>query len=421
MKLFTRYFRINLLATMLIFLLASIAFYFLLWYVMIGQVDDDLKIEQREIETYVSKYHRAPEPIIVKDQRTSFESTNITSRTRYFSTLKSQDAHEPEDFRQVSFTLLVGNQWLLFKVSKSLEGTQHMNRSIIIISFVTIVLIFIVSLLINRWLIRHLWKPFYSTISGIRKYRLGEKAAPAFAKSPVDEFNLLNNTLDQFIQGAEKEYTLLKEFTENASHELQTPLAVIRSKLDVMIQDEQLSETQSNAVQTAYEAIQKMARLNQSLLLLSKIENRQFSETMTFDFKQLVEQKMNDWQELWQGKNIRIKSSLKTTPVVMNAELADILLNNLFSNALRHTPEGGSFSLQLTDHAFEIANSSSGGALDPEKLFKRFSKGGQSTDQYGLGLSIVQQIADVSGNRVTYHFENRQHIFIVHFELRSSV
>ena len=188
MKLFTRYIRINLLATMLIFLLASIAFYFLLWYVMIGQVDDDLKIEQREIETYVSKYHRAPEPIIVKDQRTSFESTNIISRTRYFTTLKSPDAHEPEDFRQVSFTLLVGNQWLLFKVSKSLEGTRHMNRSIIIISFATIILIFIVSLLINRWLIRHLWKPFYSTISGIGKYRLGEKAVPAFAKSPVDEF-----------------------------------------------------------------------------------------------------------------------------------------------------------------------------------------------------------------------------------------
>ena len=112
---------------------------------------------------------------------------------------------------------------------------------------------------------------------------------------------------------------------------------------------------------------------------------------------------------------------MKTTPVVMNAELADILLNNLFSNALRHTPEGGSVSTQLFEKTFEIANSASNGALDPEKLFKRFSKGGQSTDQYGLGLSIVQQIAGVSGNRVTYHFENRQHIFIVHFELPSSV
>jgi signal transduction histidine kinase len=127
-------------------------------------------------------------------------------------------------------------------------------------------------------LLRHLWKPFYK-ISGIKKFRLGRKNIPEFPQSKIDEFNLLNHELDQFIQGAEKEYTLLKEFTENASHELQTPLAIVRTKLDTLIQDEHLSESQSIAAQTAYEAIQKLAKLNQSLLLLSKIENRQFSET----------------------------------------------------------------------------------------------------------------------------------------------
>src|ERR1700682_4188251 len=196
MKLFTRYFRINLLATLLIFLLASIAFYYLLWYVMIGQVDDDLKIEQREIESYVSKYQRAPDPINVKDQRISYETTNLRERTRHFNTIKSPDTKETEDFRLISFSLPVGNQWLLFKVSKSLEVTENMNRSIIIISLLTIILILLVSLLINRWQIRRLWKPFYSTLSGIKIYRLGEKKIPAFGKSPIDEFNLLNNTLD---------------------------------------------------------------------------------------------------------------------------------------------------------------------------------------------------------------------------------
>ena len=415
MKLFTRYFRINLLATVLIFLLASIAFYFLIWFVMIGQVDDDLKIEQREIESYVSKYQRAPEPIIVKDQRISYEPTELREKTRHFSTIKSPDETEPEDFRQISFALPVGNQWLLFKVSKSLEGTQHMNRSIIIISLLTIVLILLVSLLINRWLLHRLWKPFYNTLSGIKKYRLGEKKIPVFGESPVDEFNLLNATLDQFITGAEKEYTMLKEFTENASHELQTPLAIVRSKLDVMIQDEKLSETQSNAAQTAYEAIQKMAKLNQSLLLLSKIENRQFSETNSFDFKDLVKEKMIDLQEIWQGRSLQITSSLESAPVVMNKELADILLNNLLNNAMRHTGAGTAIHLQLDINKFEISNTASNGPLDPEKLFKRFSKGGQSTDQHGLGLSIVQQIVEVSGKQISYHFSTGQHVFTLSF------
>jgi len=415
MKLFTRYFRINLLATLLIFLLASIAFYFLLWWVMINQVDEDLKIEQREIQTYVRKYNRPPEPITVKDQRVSYEQTELHEYTHHFSTVKSPERHEREDFRQISFTLPVGNQWLLFKVSKSLEGTQDMNRSIIIISLLTVILILVVSLLINRWLLRRLWQPFYSTLSGVKKFRLGEKKPPSFVPSSIDEFNLLNKTLDQFIQGAEKEYTLLKEFTENASHELQTPLAIVQSKLDTLIQDEHLSEAQSNAAQTAYEAIRKMAKLNQSLLLLSKIENRQFSETSTFDFKNLAEEKIADWQELWQGKNLRITSSMEPTSIIMNTQLADILLNNLFSNAARHTADGGSIHMNLRQNEFIISNDASGGALDSGKLFKRFSKGGQITDQYGLGLSIVQQIVEVSGKRISYHFDKGQHNFTIGF------
>ena len=415
MKLFTRYFRINLLATLLIFLLASVAFYYLLWYVTIKQVDEDLRIEQREIESYVAKYQRPPEPIAVKDQRIYFESTTIHEKTRAFKTIQSLDRHDTEDFREISFTLPVGNQWLSFSVMKSLEGTQNMNRSIISISLLTIILILLVSLLINRWLIRRLWRPFYNTLSSIKRYRLGENKNPEFTATQIDEFDLLNKTLDQFIGSAEKEYTLLREFTENASHELQTPLAIVRSKLDTLIQDEHLSETQSQAAQTAYEAIQKMARLNQSLLLLSKIENRQFSETQTVDFKKAIEDKVSAWQELWQAKNLQVHTYLQPVSIVINPQLSDILLNNLFSNISRHTPDGGSIQMQLLDRQFIMSNSATAGPLNPEKLFQRFSKGGQVTDQYGLGLSIVRQIGEVSGIAVSYHFANDQHIFTISF------
>ncbi len=268
------------------------------------------------------------------------------------------------------------------------------------------------SLLINRWQLRRLWKPFYSTLSDVEKFRLGEKKAPEFEPSAIHEFNLLNSTLSQFIQEAEKEYSVLKEFTENASHELQTPLAIVRSNLDVLIQDEKLSESQSNSLQNAYVAIQKMAKLNQSLLLLNKIDNKQFSEVNSLDFKTLVEQKMADWQELWQGRNLHIAAILRSTPVAMNEQLAEILLNNLFSNAARHTAEGGVVNIHLANNIFEISNSASNGPLDQEKLFKRFSKGGQATDQHGLGLSIIKQISEVSGKQASYHFECREtHLF----------
>lgn len=413
MNLFTRYFRINLLATLIIFILASLAFYFLLWYVSIAQVDEDLKIEQREIETYVQKYNHPPEPITVKDQNTSFTLSEIQNKYRKFNTIRSPNPGEKENFRQISFTLPVNNQWLLFKVSKSLEGTENLNRSIIIISLLTIIAILLVSLIINRWQLRRLWKPFYNTLSGVEKFRLGEKAIPHFENSPIREFNFLNMTISQFIRDADKEYFLLKEFTENASHELQTPLAIVQSSLDMLMQDEKLSESQSNSLQAAHSAIQKMARLNQSLLLLNKIENKQFSNINSFDFKTLVQEKMSDWQELWQGRNLNISSSLESAVVSMNEQLAEMMIGNLFSNAARHTPDTGHIHIRLSTEVFEISNTAADGPLDQEKLFKRFSKAGQSTDHHGLGLSIIKQIADVSGMAVSYRCESQKHIFSV--------
>jgi len=420
MNLFTRYFRINLLATVIIFILASLAFYFLLWFVSIAQVDEDLKIEQREIETYVKKYNRPPEPISVKDQNTSFAESEIRSRYRKFSTIPSPNPLEKENFRQISFTLPVNDHWILFKVSKSLEGTEHLNQSIITISLITIVAILLVSLLINRWQLRRLWKPFYNTLSVVEKFRLGEKAVPRFEHSPVTEFNFLNTTISQFIRDADREYFLLKEFTENASHELQTPLAIVRSTLDVMMQDEKLSESQSQSLQAAYSAIQKMSRLNQSLLLLNKIENRQFSNIISFDLKTMVQEKMSDWQELWQGRSLGISSNLESASVYMNEQLAEMMVSNLFSNAARHTPVGGHIFIHLSEKIFEISNSAADGPLDQEKLFKRFSRVGQTTDHHGLGLSIVKQIADVSGMKISYRFLNGNHIFSVYLKATSA-
>ena len=420
MNLFTRYFRINLLATVIIFILASLAFYFLLWYVSIAQMDEDLKIEQREIETYVQKYNHPPEPITVKDQNISYAVSDIRSKIRKFSTIESPNPGERENFRQISFTVPVNNQWLLFKVSKSLEGTENLNRSIIIISLLTIITILLVSLLINRWQLRRLWKPFYRTLSGVEKFRLGEKTIPDFENSSITEFNFLNTTISQFIRDADREYFLLKEFTENASHELQTPLAIARSSLDVMMQDEKLSESQSNSLQAAYSAIQKMSKLNQSLLLLNKIENKQFSNVNTFDLKNLVQEKMSDWQELWQGRSLHISSSLESATVSMNEQLAEMMISNLFSNAARHTPEAGHIKIRLVADIFEISNTAADGPLNVEKLFKRFSKSGQTTDHHGLGLSIIKQIADVSGMKVYYRYDGAIHFFSVDLKPASS-
>jgi signal transduction histidine kinase len=419
MKLLTKYSRITLLSSVVIFLLASVAFFMLLRFVLINQVDEDLKIEEHEIEMYVEKFNNLPEAMPIKDQRIYYLPVNKHSPERIFSNIYGDESNENKkvQFRQLNFFIIVKGQWYQVSVEKSLKETEDISRSIIIISLSTIIAMLVAGFLINRLLLRKLWQPFYTSLSQMKEFRLGQAQHISFKKNNIDEFNDLNKTLERSIESTEREYRQLKEFTENASHELQTPLAVIRSKIDVLIQDETLSESQSNLLQSAYEAIQKLARLNQSLLLLNKIDNRQFSETSIIDIDQLIEQKLIYFKELLNVKNITVSVKLEKIAKRMNIFLADILLNNLFSNSIKFTPDGGKINIMLSESSMVLSNSAENGSLDTMKLFNRFYKGEKSSEHHGLGLSIVKQICLVSGFSIGYRFTSGEHNFEILFSL----
>ena len=417
MKLFTKYNRINVLVTVAIFLLASVAFFFLLKYIIIDQVDEDLKIEQNEIETSVRTFNKLPAIIPVHDQYTTYRLIDAPSASKKkFATIKKYDKHEREDIlvRQIIFNINVEGQWYLVTVSKSLEATEDLIQSVIVITICTVLLILIATLFINRIVLRRLWQPFYDTLRRVSDFKLGNQQQLHFSVTNIEEFDVMNETLQQSIGKAEQDYLLLREFTENASHELQTPLAIIRSKLDVLIQDENLSQRQSDAVQGAYDAIQRLTRINQSLLLLAKIENRQFAETATIDLRETVEQKLKQFQELWQSKEISVTSDLQQASIISNPMLADILFNNLLSNAIKHNIEKGSIHIRLLQGSFEIENTGQIHSLDTTRLFGRFYKSNTANENQGLGLSIIKQICEVSSYTIEYSFEPKNmHCFTI--------
>ncbi|CAN5749976.1 HAMP domain-containing sensor histidine kinase [soil metagenome] len=420
MKLFTKYNRINLIATVAIFLLACISFFFLLRYIFIEQVDEDLEIEQKEILANAQKNNHLPEVIQLHDQQTSYEQVDhqLPQQKCIFKTISQYDKHEREGrlFRQIIFTIDVNGQPWLVTVRKSLEGTDDLVQSIILITICTILLILIATFFINRFVLRKLWQPFYNTLHTIKDFKLGDKQLLYFDKNNIDEFDLMNNTLEQAVNKAAQDYMVLKEFTENASHELQTPLAVIRSKLDLLIQDEQLSEQQSNAAAEAYEAINKLSKLNQSLLLLAKIENKQFGEAVQVNLKEKIAAKLKQFSELWQSKNIQVTSMLEDAFITINPELSDIMLNNLLSNAAKHNRQDGAISIHLNQGELLISNKGVAHALDTTQLFTRFYKEGAANENHGLGLSIVKQICEVSDCSITYAFDNAAiHVFIVNW------
>ena len=225
-----------------------------------------------------------------------------------------------------------------------------------------------------------------------------------FGDTDIDEFKHLNSILTDALSRAQRDYQTLKEFTENASHELQTPLAVIQSKLDMLIQNEKLSEAESQNIQSAYTALQGLSKLNQSLLLLTKIENRQFSDKDEIDMKELAENKINQFSELWKSRNITTHVDLSEKKVNANFYLTGILLNNLLSNATKHNINNGSISI-LLENNLSVTNTGVSQQLDEKLLFKRFSKQNNATENHGLGLSIVYQICQASGFDCIYNFQ----------------
>lgn len=412
MKLFAKYSRINVVATIIIFLIASIAFNFTLHYVFMNQIDDDLRIEEKEIETYIKEHDQLPESISVNNQLIHYDPVTTAVQRHFNTRLITESAeHEREKFRQLIFGVQAAGQFYKVTVAKSLKETENLTRSILIIAFITILVILLVAFIINRVVLKRIWKPFYQSLDAVKEFKVGSSQSLQLPSSGIDEFQLMNQTLEKITSRAQFDYLSLKTFSENASHEIQTPLAVIRSKLDLMIQDEHLTERQSESLQAAYNSVQKLTRLNHSLLLLAKIENNQFQEVSSIDLKRKVEEKIADFHELWLAQELTIQTELAEATILMNEELLEILLNNLLSNATRHNYRGGKISIVLNENYLAIANTSDVQELNAETLYQRFTKLSKLSKSNGLGLSIIRQICDTSGFRINYRFENAMHIF----------
>jgi len=395
----------------ILFLIAGAVYYILISKVLVHEVDEALEKYKDHVEQYVEKNDSLPvfknfEEVLVNYNVTAHKINKKINQVELYNI----DDRKSETFRQIVFTQQVGDKLYEVAVAKPLDGTKLLTRTVAYSTLAILLVIIVVSVILNYLLLRKLWEPFYAAMREMKNFKLG-KNTPVLPPSDIDEFTLMNQSLLQAINSAKDDYRILKEFTENASHETQTPLAIIRSKLDLVIQDEGLSEGQTDALKSAYAAVSRLSKLNQSLLLLAKIENRQFTDVETVDLKERIEEKLGQFHEFWKSNQITIRANLSSSIIVANPELIDILLNNLLSNAGRHNIKGGEIIVDLSANKLEILNTAKSNELDAAKLFSRFYKEEQYSKHNGLGLSIVKQICDHSGVDVSYDFTGQQHRF----------
>ncbi|MEO6134400.1 MAG: HAMP domain-containing sensor histidine kinase [Ginsengibacter sp.] len=418
MKLIAKYNRVNIPITIGILLISSIAYYFILHIVLLNQVDNDLQIEKQEIIHYVNEKGILQEASNYKDQQIEFTPTSLT----HFETkLTNENIYnkiedESEPFRRIDFLIKENGNYYIATINKSVQETEDIVRLILMITLLVIAVLLLILFITNRFVLSKLWKPFNNTLEQLKQFNLSAKNKILLQPTDVDEFKELNATTFLMIQKVSSDYESLKRFTENASHEIQTPLAIIKNKIELLLQSENLDGAQINVIQSLNDAASRLSRMNQSLLLLTKIENSQFDNTERINFSFILTRYIENLEELASAKDITIVKNIANDFFIdLNESLAEILISNVVVNAIKHNYPGGNIKIDLGANGLSVSNTGTAPKIKTSELFERFKKDSASGDSIGLGLSIVKTICDKYDFDVSYNFIEERHVVKIAF------
>ncbi len=324
---------------------------------------------------------------------------------------------EYDPYRQLSQVVDIRGTHYFILIRKSLLERKDLIQNISIAMCLVLLSVLIVTLLFNWFITKRIWKPFYQTLYSLRNLKLNQLETFNFKITETIEFNELNVALEIMAKKIHQDYITLKEFTEDAAHEMQTPLSIAQSKLEILLQDPTLGESQLQMVVQTSEALSRLSRLNSSLLLLAKIENLQFIIDTPIGLRSVIEKYTSLFQEFLLDKSIIVHWFIQEDFLIgIHPILADTLISNLLGNAIKYNIPNGNIWINISNDGFSIKNSSSQGAIETERLFKRFKKSssGMNNASNGLGLSIVKKITDTHQLSFEYRFLEGNQEFIVH-------
>lgn len=275
------------------------------------------------------------------------------------------------------------------------------------------VLLLLIILSINIWVFRKNMKPLYVLLKWLDSSQLGKKNEPLENTTKITEFRKLNAATMAFAERGEKLFEQQKTFIGNASHEMQTPLAICRNRLEMLMEDETLTEHQLNELIKTHQTLENLTRMNRSLLLLCKIENEQFADTRSVCLNDILAHYLDDYKEVYAYRNITVTVTTDSLFCVeMNDSLVSVLVTNLLKNSFVHNIDGGFIYIKITADTFEISNTGEK-PLDRERIFERFYQGQKKEGSTGLGLALVDSICKANHLKIDYTYVENRHIFTI--------
>lgn len=418
-KLLHKTLKAQLIYSVLVLLVSAPLFYLMMERLYIDDTDETLLLHQSEFISYslptltiadIPNWNKFNRNIKIEPFNNIAKDTLFY--TSYFDTLDA----EQEPYRELNAPVTIQQQRFTYKARISLVETEDLMKSIAFL-FLAVMFVLLAGLFfITQKLSISIWKPFYNTLQQIEEFEIDKHKQPNFSTTSIEEFNRLNQSIEKVMERNITSYKSQREFIENAAHELQTPLAVFQAKVDTIIQRSDVTKEQSEILSSLNDSVSRLNRLNKNLLLLSKIDNESYSDKQTVSLNELMEKHNGFFTEQAKAKNITIETNLlEPLETKSNPVLAEVLINNLFLNAIRHNITNGKIVITLSNRSLTFSNTGQATALVQEKLFNRFTKVNPSEQGTGLGLSIIKKIADINQWTIAYTYSENLHSFSVHF------
>lgn len=397
-------------------------FYFTVIDEVMDETDDTL-INYREI--IVGKILADPTILKTEDQILhSYTIRPITPdeaedfRERFYDStvyIETEDEYEPVRVMVSCFRASDLNYYELELRLSTLER-DDLIRAIFWYLIVLYAILWICTLVGTRLVLKRIFKPLERLLKWIDQIRPDRPAPPLDNQTAIKEFRTLTEAAIQMQARNEMVYEEQKQFIENASHELQTPLAIVRAKLDLLAEKEDMTEKDLKNIDDIYQSLNRAVQLNKSLLLLSRINNGQFPDKVRVCLSTHIHRIVDLLSEVYEDKQMQIQiNEKKQLFAYMNESLAHTLLNNLIKNAIVHSPAGGCVQIMTDDRLLTISNPGSA-PLDRKRMFTRFYKTNSSyKDSVGLGLAIIHTITSYYQIDIDYSFETGCHCFMLKF------
>ncbi|MFN8356230.1 MAG: HAMP domain-containing sensor histidine kinase [Spirosomataceae bacterium] len=418
-KLLNKTFRLYLLCNIIILIVAAPTFYFSIIGLYIEDTDETLLLYKKEFyhyylphfkKTEIENWNRYNRNIKIEPMSSAVRSDTLFYKN-YIDTLDNEN----EPYRVLQSPLIIENNPYLFVAKISLVESEDLIKSIFIIFIILIALLLAVLGFITKRFSKIIWQPFRNTLEKLKSFNLTTRKAILFDKTDIQEFEELNYSLQKLIDKNLSVYNQQKVFVENASHELQTPLAVLKSKIDLLLQNKNITKEQLEILSTISLPLSRITRINKNLLLLAKIENNQFTKKESLELTEIVNETIELLDDYITEKQIIVHKNLtEKLFIVCNKTLLEILISNLIINTIVHNTEQGNTCILFSGRTLTVSNTGRT-ALNREKLFERFAISSSETTNSGLGLSIVKEICNRYQWQVHYAFENNLHSFSVVF------